>query len=558
MDTVALVLLFLVNAGTLVQVKATANLTALYGETIVMPCNGGAPPPEDLMFIKWKYEKDDGTPGDLLIKQARSDQATVQATDGYAQRVSIDRDFSLLITQASLKDQRTFTCMVVSDTNLMEYPASVVVYKKPSSVQIMDKSKLLQKDKLTAVGTCVVAEANPAATIKWRKNGQLLEDDQKSVVITNHLKLDRETGLSTVLSSLQYAATKEDADAIFACAATHTLINQETELEPFPIHYPSEQVTLQIMSQPPIIEGDNVTLKCTADGNPPPRSFFFHIKGAKMLVENSDNYTVTAINREDTGEYKCSLVDNEKVEASKNIVVSYLDLSLSPTGEVVKKVGETLSVKIEKSTSGDAKELWKKNGKMVKRPEFSNLTFADAGDYVCEVSMTGLTRRQSFQLVIEGKPLITSLTKYRAADGKDTVLTCEAEGVPKPQIQWSINNTIKEESSYINGKVIHKITIVPKENLTVTCNVSNRLGQHAETISVSSVFKEEKKGRGSPEDQDQAKLIGGGLAGLVLVGITVGLICWLCIKKSRQGTWKTEEEMNRSHENETLKPNDCV
>lgn len=536
MDTVALLLLFLVNAGTLVQVKATANLTALYGETIVMPCNGGAPPPEDLMFIKWKYEKDDGTPGDLLIKQSRSDQATVQATDGYAQRVSIDTDFSLLITQASLKDQRTFTCMVVSDANLMEYPASVVVYKKPSSVQIMDKSELLQKDKLTAVGTCVVAEANPAATIKWRKNGQLLEDDQKSVVITNHLKLDPETGLSTVLSSLQYAATKEDADAIFACAATHTLINQETELEPFPIHYPSEQVTLQIMSQPPIIEGDNVTLKCTADGNPPPRSFFFHIKGTKMLAENSDNYTVTAINREDTD----------------------LDLSLSPTGEVVKKVGETLSVKIEKSTSGDVKELWKKNGKMVKRPEFSNLTFADAGDYVCEVSMTGLTRRQSFQLVIEGKPLITSLTKYRAADGKDTVLTCEAEGVPKPQIQWSINNTIKEESSYINGKVIHKITIVPKENLTVTCNVSNRLGQHAETISVSSVFKEEKKGRGSPDDQDQAKLIGGGVAGLVLVGITVGLICWLCSKKSRQGTWKTEEEMNRSHENEKLKPNDCV
>uniref|UniRef100_A0A3Q4GED7 CD166 antigen homolog n=1 Tax=Neolamprologus brichardi TaxID=32507 RepID=A0A3Q4GED7_NEOBR len=506
------------------SLKGTANLTTLYGETIVMPCNGGAPPPEDLMFIKWKYEKDDGTPGDLLIKQAHSDQATVQATDGYAQRVSINRHFSLLITQASLKDQRTFTCMVVSDANLMEYPVSVVV------------------------GTCVVAEANPPATIKWRKNGQLLKDDQKSVVITNHLKLDPDTGLSTMLSTLQYAATKEDVDAIFACEATHTLINQETELEPFPIHYPSEQVTLQIMSQPPIIEGDNVTLKCTADGNPPPRSFFFHIKGTKVLVENSDNYTVTAINRKDTGEYKCSLVDNEKVEASQNIVVSYLDLSLSPTGEVVKNVGETLSVKIEKSTSGDAKELWKKNGKMVKRPEFSNLTFADAGDYVCEVSLTGLTRRQSFQLVIEGKPRITSLTKYRAADGKDTVLTCEAEGVPKPQFQWSINNPIKE-SSYINGKVIHKITIVPKENLTVTCNVSNRLGQHAETISVSS---------GSREDQDQAKLIGGVVAGLVLVGIIVGLICWLGSKKSRQGTWKTKEEMNRSHENEKLKPSDCV
>ncbi len=81
-------------------------------------------------FVCLVQEKDDGTPGDLLIKQARSDQATVQATDNYAQRVSIDEKFSLLITQASLKDQKTFTCMVVSDNNLMEFPVSVIVNSK--------------------------------------------------------------------------------------------------------------------------------------------------------------------------------------------------------------------------------------------------------------------------------------------------------------------------------------------------------------------------------------------------------------------------------------------
>lgn len=75
-------------------------------------------------------EKDDGTIGDLLIKQASQSKATVQATDGYAQRISINDDLSLLITQASLEDQKTFTCMVVSDVNLMEYPISVLVYSK--------------------------------------------------------------------------------------------------------------------------------------------------------------------------------------------------------------------------------------------------------------------------------------------------------------------------------------------------------------------------------------------------------------------------------------------
>lgn len=78
-------------------------------------------------------EKDDGSPGDLLIKQARSDKPVVQATDDYAQRVSTDDKLNLLITGASLKDQKIFTCMVVSENNLMEYPVTVQVYSKTAT-----------------------------------------------------------------------------------------------------------------------------------------------------------------------------------------------------------------------------------------------------------------------------------------------------------------------------------------------------------------------------------------------------------------------------------------
>ncbi|XP_073335888.1 CD166 antigen homolog A isoform X2 [Pagrus major] len=547
MDSSALMLLTFMSAGTFLQVWGTDSVTALYGETIVIPCNGGTPAPEDLMFIKWKYEKDDGTPGDLLIKQARSDQATVQATDSYAQRVSIDDKFSLVITRASLKDQKTFTCMVVSETNLMEFPVSLVVYKKPSSVQIMDKSEVLQKDKPVTLGTCVAADANPTATITWKKNGKPLVADGKAVVITHSMKLDPATGLSTTSSTLQYTATKEDVGAVFACLSTHELTNDETDLEPFPIHYSSEKVSLQIMSKGPIIEGDNVTLKCHADGNPLPSSFFFHVKGEKKLVENSDTYTLTAISREATGEYKCSLADNEKMEATQDIVVSYLDLSLSPTGKVVKTVGDTLLLKMEKISSGDVKVSWTKNGKMVKEPEFSKLTYDDAGIYICEASMTGLTQHQSFELVVEGKPMITSLTKHHADDAKHKVLTCEADGVPEPSFQWSINST-NEESTYINGKATHKITVIPKVNLTVTCIVSNKLGEDFMTINVSS---------GSQEDsEDQAKLIVGVVAGLLIAAAMVGLIYWLYMKNSRQGSWKTnEKEVGTPEESKKLEEN---
>nr|XP_020477401.1 CD166 antigen homolog isoform X1 [Monopterus albus]XP_020477402.1 CD166 antigen homolog isoform X1 [Monopterus albus] len=552
----AFVLLAFVSAATLFQVQGTEHVTALYGETIVIPCNKGAPAPKDLMFIKWKYVKEDGSPGDLLVKQARNDPATVQATDDYAQRVSIDDKFSLLISQASLKDEKTFTCMVVSDNNLMEYPVLVVVYKKPSSVRIMDKSEALQKDKPTTVGTCVAADANPAATITWLKNGELLVADGKAIVITSSVKLHPATDLSTTSSTLQYAAAKEDVNTVFACMSRHELINQQTNLDPFPIHYPSENISLQILSKSPIIEGDNVTLKCHADGSPPPSSFFFHIKGQKMQVENSDNYTLTAISRDAAGEYKCSLTDNEKLEASQSITVSYLDLNLSPTGKVVKIVGDTLSVKVDKSTSSDPRISWTKNGKPVNEPEFSKLTYADAGVYFCEVSVTGLIRRQRFELVVEGKPMITSLTKQRSSDAKHKVLTCEAEGVPEPSFQWSINST-SEESSYSDGKATHTITVIPEVNLTVSCSVSNKLGEDVRTINVSSVFKEEILEKGARDDsEDQAKLIVGVVAGLLIAAAILGLIYWLYMKNSRQGSWKTgEKETGTSEESKKLEEN---
>lgn len=102
----------------------------------------------------------------------------------------------------------------------------------------------------------------------------------------------------------------------------------------------------------PLVEGDNVTLKCVADGNPAPTSFNFHLKvlashecrgthicaalhaqgglnwslpispkDEVVMVENANTYTITNVTRETSGEYKCSLIDNPTMEASEDVVV---------------------------------------------------------------------------------------------------------------------------------------------------------------------------------------------------------------------------------------------
>lgn len=40
-----------------------------------------------------------------------------------------------------------------------------------------------------------------------------------------------------------------------------------------------------------------------------------------MKVEDADTFTITNVSRNTTGEYKCSLIDDPTMEASKDITV---------------------------------------------------------------------------------------------------------------------------------------------------------------------------------------------------------------------------------------------
>ncbi|MBN3297969.1 C166A protein, partial [Amia calva] len=539
-----------VISATLLHVCRSEGVTALYGGTIQVPCNKGAPMPEDLMFVKWKYEKGD-IHKDLLTKQAQKEDVKIVAENDYKDRISVATNYSLLISQAKLQDQNTFTCMVVTPGDITEYSVTVHVYKLPDTPQIKGKATQLENGKLAKVGDCVAEAASPAGNIMWSKNGKPLVSDGNLIFINSSVQIDKATGLSTTFSRLDYTASKADVGATFTCSVQHVLgSNQVSAAETFPIHYPTEKVSVQVLNKVPIKEGDNVTIKCTADGNPPPTSYNFYIKGRQEKVM-SDTYTLTGVTRQDSGEYNCSLVENDKLMDSTSIVVHYLEASLNPTGQITGMVGDSVNITLQKQSSVEMKVSWMKDNGKTEEPKLSKLRYQDAGYYVCEVSAVGLPgvkKSFAFELTVEGKPQVSKLTKTSSSDGKHKVLSCEAEGSPKPIVRWNINATTEKESPYINGKFTHTITVVPPGNVTVTCTASNKLGEHERSISVSSYKSEDVN--------DQAKLIVGIVVGLLVAALIVGLVYWLYMKKSKQGTWKTgEKEAGTSEESKKLEEN---
>ncbi|XP_077064754.1 activated leukocyte cell adhesion molecule b isoform X2 [Siphateles boraxobius] len=516
------------------QVSGLETVTGKYGDTVEIPCNNGRVV-EGL--VKWKYDVD----GNILVKSV-GQNASISNDTNYKNRVGIKQDFGLIIREVTMADQKTFTCMVVGKNDIFEYPVQLVIYKLPSQPRIINQTTVMAVGKLTKLAQCRTESANPAANITWFKNKTPLLSDGTAIKISTTVDVDKATGLSSTKSDLEYTAVKGDIGANFICQIQHIRsANMDSSPLIFTVNYPTENVSLLVVSQGPYKEGDNVTLKCTADGNPPPSSYIFYIKGEKKTVENSNTYTLTNVTRESTGEYKCSLVDSEDMAASLPITVEYLDVNLSNTGQIFKGVDMRFEMTIDVKASGTPQTSWRKdNTKLDGLPKFDKLKYSDSGVYECVVSMAGLKKTRTFELIVQGSPVIKNLIKKRGVGSVNKVLTCEAEGFPKPTVQWSVNGTDVVETAYVDGTVTYSITIVPKVNLTVSCTVSNALGSVNKSINVSPHQKD--------DHSDQTTLAVGIVFGLILAVLAIGLAYWLYMKKYRQGSWKTGEKENGSAE----------
>lgn len=230
----------------------------------------------------------------------------------------------------------------------------------------------------------------------------MLQPVDGEVSILFKKEIDPGTQLYTMTSSLEYKTTKSDIQMPFTCSVTYygpsgqkTIYSEQAI---FDIYYPTEQVTIQVL--PPknaIKEGDNITLQCLGNGNPPPEEFMFYLPGQAEGIRSSNTYTLTDVRRNATGDYKCSLIDQRNMAASTTITVHYLDLSLNPSGEVTKQIGDTLPVSCTISASRNATVVWMKdNIRLRSSPSFSSLHYQDAGNYVCETALQeveGLKKR---------------------------------------------------------------------------------------------------------------------------------------------------------------------
>ncbi|XP_007893980.1 CD166 antigen [Callorhinchus milii] len=545
--------------GTVIQALEGVTVTAHVGDTITLDC------PVRLhanpTVVGWNTEigKLETLAG---INVLTGITTNVNVTE-YEGRIVMSKNYSLTISDISIKDERKFNCFVLYGIVLEENPVTVRVFKIPSAVHLTQTMSFLNEGKMQQVGTCTVNGSFPQANITWQMNNENIKIDDPAVAIDQQNANDQ-NGYFITDSTLKYLSKRDEQEISFKCIVHYfesptKKAKKVSKTAHVKIHYNTSKIMLKVSPEKAIREGDKVTLSCSGDGYPVPELFTFK-KNGELQTSGKTELILNSVNRNDTGEYECSMNSDPSLKDAKNITVHYVDLTISPSGLIKKKLGENITVNCKADASGTVSIVLKKKDIEFLFPyTVDSLEFKNSGIYTCQAKigeLPGVKIKQTMELQVEGEPHIIRLTKKVLDDSKQ--ITCAVEGFPRPSIKWNVNGTIQVDKA--KNITVHKLTFKPLENMTVSCTAQNSYGQDEKDLNVTSMkYKEDDNDKNLekeiPDNKDkaeksnkQAMVIVGVIVGLVIAAVITGVAYWFCKKRaSKTNESGTAEEIKKIH-----------
>ncbi|XP_058653526.1 platelet-derived growth factor receptor beta isoform X2 [Onychostoma macrolepis] len=298
---------------------------------------------------------------------------------------------------------------------------------------------------------------------------------------------------------------------------------------------------------------------------------------SSMSMRSCLNITDVSLAR--SGQYVCHVhegVQDQRASASINITVlekGFVALSSHLDRNVSAHLGENVELKVEMEAYPKPSVQWTKDGAVIRghstRQEHetrfvSTLTLVrirleQMGLYTVSVQNQDDFKEMTFDLEVKVPPQITELSDHQLP-GKKHAVTCVAEGVPSPSIQWfscdsmlKCSNrsvawsplvedpekvSIQTNVSYNITRKIHQVhsqvTLLRPQLLTIRCEAQNERGARARDIRlVNSTFF------------SQVAILAAVLALVVIAIISIIILIAVWRKKPRyEIRWKVIESVS--------------
>ncbi|KAM3829314.1 cell surface glycoprotein MUC18-like [Vipera latastei] len=436
-----------------VTVSMPYVVEAEIGETAVMNCQFSIPGNRSYIYINWFSTFQRGeVPWKKIVSVFQNKETWASNQD--RDRLSITKNFSLIIQKVTPQDANTYICQVGLDwLNMTDSQTKLQVSKAPEAPEVQLAKGGSQPFNLPfqEMATCTARNGFPAPSITWYKNGDLLLPKDEEIGIHTTIATEP-SGLITVRSVLSSRVTQEDRKAQFHCQVSYMLMgtNKTAMSEGFRIslYYATQSLSFVLdHPNPELKEGDNVTLVCEGDGNPPPKYTIF--KSEDSIYSPPDGkLSFSSVRRNDSGLYWCIALDFQTLEeliGSVNLLVKYLDVpTIFPTGHQEPSEGENLVLTCSTKGSGPLKFQWQKKGKLIADGAILKLTsisYKETGKYNCRVMMPDFpdwVRTRKIFVAVRAKPRKLPLKQnMNVQEGEVVDLSCSFHSVPQLNISWS-------------------------------------------------------------------------------------------------------------------------
>ncbi|XP_057258110.1 vascular cell adhesion protein 1 isoform X1 [Pezoporus wallicus] len=333
--------------------------------------------------------------------------------------------------------------------------------------------------------TCVT-ESNPPAQIVWRKH---LADESIQLLTKN--------------SVLSIPDAHFNNSGLYICEVTNLVTNKTEKATVDLVIQGAPDITeLSIEPSTTVREGENVSIRCSAEGNPSPRIILRRKSDSADMGPYSEGRillpSVTLLNG---GDYEC-VAENKfgksRSEVTLNVQYGPKNTMISVIPATAVKEGETVIMKCTSSGNPAPVISWKKK-KTTGEPEkictdatltIKNIKSQDLGLYECEAYNQFGKEEKDVKLLVQVPPQNITVLVYpseNVKEGENITITCSAYSNPPSEMVLKKLHQQKEIIlPSVNGTFI-LYNVTKNDTGRYLLDVFNEVGNNITVIEIAVV-----------------------------------------------------------------------
>ncbi|XP_030135337.4 hemicentin-1 [Taeniopygia guttata] len=396
---------------------------------------------------------------------------------------------SLVIISPTVDDTAVYECSVSNDAGEDQRAIDLTVQVPPS---IADEATELLVTKLSPVVVSCTASGVPIPSVHWTKNGIKL--------------LPRGDGYRILSSgAVEIPSAQLAHGGRYTCVARNAAGSAHRHVT---LHVQEPPV---IQAQPgtlDVIVNNPVVLPCEAVGTPQPvimwqkEGINIITTGNSYMVQPSGSLQIARASVEDAGTYMCVAQNPAGTALGKiKLKVQVPPVIKSHVEEYVVAVDQSVTLQCEAEGYPGPQISWHKDGQQItesmRRRILSTgalqILFVQPGDsgrYTCTAANPAGSSTSSTELAVHVPPRIRSTdTQYTVTESSQALLSCVAEGIPAPTINWRKDNmllgdTVGKYQTVPGGDLILD-NVVPEDSGSYTCIATNAAGEDTHTVTLT-------------------------------------------------------------------------